>query len=244
VAAQPDFGPLAQSYDALRPRDADWWELLDLLVREGDLVGRRVLDVGCGTGALAQALDERGARVWGVDTEEKMLGVARARLPGRVAVRRASAESLPFKDAWFERVVGRLVVHLLERPRAFAEALRVLERGGRALFATMDPAHFDSFWLNRLFPRLAEIDRARFPTGEQLTSDLAAAGFDPVRLVRLGQRGSLERALALERIRGRYISTLRLLPEDEFRDGLERAERELPPAVRYSREWLVAVAAR
>ena len=51
----PDFGRLASSYDRLRPTDESWLELLDVLVREGDLVGRRVLDVGCGTGRLSAA---------------------------------------------------------------------------------------------------------------------------------------------------------------------------------------------
>jgi len=244
VSAQPDFAPLAQSYDELRPRDDDWWELLDVLVREGDLAGRRLLDLGCGTGALAEALDERGARVWGVDASDAMLEVARARLPARVPVRRGEAERLPFRDGWFERVVARLVVHLVDRPRAFAEAVRVLGPDGRAVLATMDPAHFDTFWLNRLFPRLEEIDRARFPTAAALSEELAGAGFRAVRVVRLGQRGAFTRERALERIRGRYISTLHLLPEDEYRAGLERAERELPASVEYAREWLVAIAER
>ena len=42
-------------------------ELVDVLVEEGDLRGRRVLDVGCGTEPLAAAFVERGAKVWGVE---------------------------------------------------------------------------------------------------------------------------------------------------------------------------------
>jgi SAM-dependent methyltransferase len=244
VSALPDFGRLAPTYDELRPRDGDWWELLDLIVHEGGLVGRRVLDLGCGTGAMAEALDERGSRVWGVDASEEMLAVARARLPSRVALRRATAERLPFKDAWFERVVARLVVHLLDRPRAFAEVARVLDTDGRAVIASMDPAHFDGFWLNRVFPRLAEIDRARFPDEAQLVADLEGSGFRAVRVVRLVQRGALPREPALERIRGRYISTLQLLGDEEYAEGLERAERDLPTSIEYERHWLVALADR
>ena len=51
-----DFGRIAPRYDELRNIGERWPELVDLLVREGDLRGRRVLDVGSGTGRLATIL--------------------------------------------------------------------------------------------------------------------------------------------------------------------------------------------
>lgn len=239
----PDFGPLASTYDALRPVDANWRELYELLVREGDLRGRRVLEVGCGTGRLAAELGAI-ARVWAVDSSPEMLAEARRIAPRGVAFRQARAEELPFKDGWFERVVARLVVHLLDRPRAFAGWRRVLAADGRAAIATFDPAHFDGYWLNRLFPSLEAIDRARFPTGEELEAELTGAGFAEVRLVPLVQQASASREEALEKIRGRYISTLRLISDEEHAEGVARAERELPERIDYELEWLVAAAAK
>jgi SAM-dependent methyltransferase len=239
----PDFGARAARYDELRPVDANWWELFDTLVREGDLRGRRVLDVGCGTGRLAAALAERAlCRVWAVDPSPEMLEVARRHVPRGVGLKLGSAESLPFRDNWFERVTMRLVLHLVDRGRALAEARRVLGPGGRLALATFDPTHFDAFWLNRLFPSLERIDRARFPTTDVLRAELRAAGFGSVQVVRLSQERSLERGAALERIRGRHISTFDLLDEDEYRAGLDRAERELPERVDYRLEWALAVA--
>ena len=238
----PDFGRRAASYDELRPVDENWWELFELLVREGDLRGRRVLDAGSGTGRFAAALADE-ARVWGIDPTPEMLDVARSRAP-KVRFKQASAEQLPFKDGWFERAVLWLVVHLVERPRAFAELHRVLAPGGRLLVATFDPSYFDEFWLNRLFPSFEAIDRARFPARAELTAELASASFGPVRIVPLSQRATLDRERALEKIRGRHISTFDLIGDDEYRAGLERAERELSDRIEIEVEWLVAIAER
>ena len=215
-----------------------------MLVEEGGLVGRRVLDVGCGTGRLAVALAERGARVWGVDPSEAMLAEAKAHAEGKIALKRASAEALPFKDGWFEAMVFRLVIHLLDRPRAFVEAARVLAPGGRIVIATFAPESLGRFWVSRVFPAIVDIDRARFPTEEDLKRELTGAGFEHARTRRLPQSGRLGREDALERIRGRYISTLRMLDEEALVQGLARAERELSDVVEDEREWLVVVAER
>jgi SAM-dependent methyltransferase len=219
--------------------------VFDLLVREADVRGARVLDVGCGTGKFARVAAERGlAKVWGVDPSPEMLGEARRRVPPSVGLKLGSAEQLPFKPASFDVAVLWTVVHLVDRPRAFAEISRILAPGGRLAIVTFAPEHFQRYWQNRFFPSIAPIDLARHPSPEQLETELAAAGFGGVRLVRLLQQAELERELALERIRGRAISTFDLLDEAEIRSGTERAERELPPRVRYEVKHLLAFARR
>jgi SAM-dependent methyltransferase len=240
---KPDYGARAATYDRLRPADRRWWEVFDAVVREGDLRGRRVLEVGCGTGRLAAALAERAsAKVWGVDASSQMLAVARERVPRGVALKEARAEALPFKDGWFERAAAMLVVHVLDRPRAFAEARRVLGDGGRFVIATFDPAHIHGYWLNRYFPSIATIDLARFAPAGVLAGELRSAGFASVRTTELYQRNTLDRATALERVRGRHISTFDLIDETEFEAGLNRAVEELPDEVEYETQWLILVA--
>lgn len=240
----PDFDARAQHYDTLRPQNDAWWSRFHALVELGDLRGRRILDIGCGTGQLASALvDQARAKVWGVDPSIEMLRVARERVPRGVGVRQARAEALPFRDAWFERATMSLVVHLVDRPAAFAEARRVTGTGGRLAIATFAHEHFEVYWLNALFPRIAEIDRARFPAESELSAELEAAGFESVRSVLVSSFDELDRETALERIRGRHISTFDLLDEDEIDEGTQRAEAELPDLIVRRFEQLVVVAA-
>jgi ubiquinone/menaquinone biosynthesis C-methylase UbiE len=157
-------------------------------------------------------------------------------------VKVAPAEKLPFKEAWFDRAVMWLVIHLIDRPRSFVEARRVLGPEGRLVIATFDPAHFERYWLNRFFPSLEAIDRARFPKPVSLQAELDAAGFRSVRIVPLTQTSLIDRDAALVRVRGRFISPLQLLDEEEYQGGLERMEKELPEQNEYVLEWVVAVA--
>jgi SAM-dependent methyltransferase len=79
--------------------------------------GQRVLDVGCGPGALTAELVRRlgPAVVSAVDPSEPFVAAARERHPG-VSVQRAAAEQLPFGDGTFDAALAQLVVHFLADP--------------------------------------------------------------------------------------------------------------------------------
>jgi ubiquinone/menaquinone biosynthesis C-methylase UbiE len=238
----PDFGARARVYDTLRPTDVAWWEAFDALVELGDLRGRRVLDVGCGTGRLAAALAEQAhAKVWGIDRSAEMVTVARETLPAGVGVRQGEAERLPFRDGWFDRVTMSLVLHLVDRPLALVEARRVVPSDGRIAISTFHPEHFSSYWLLPFFPSIRAIDEERFPTPDQMELELAEAGFLRVTSRRLGASLEISRDEALARIRGRHISTFDLLSDAELEEGTARAERELPERIETRLERLVMV---
>jgi ubiquinone/menaquinone biosynthesis C-methylase UbiE len=173
-----------------------------------------------------------------------MLRIAAGRVPSNVRLKEARAEEPPFRAAWFERVVYWLTIHLLDRPRAFAAAHRLLAPDGRACVVTFDARHFDAYWANRFFPSFEALDRARFPTTAELAAELRAAGFEEPRMIRQTRRETIDRVTALGRLRGRHISTFDLLDPDEYDRGLARAEAELGDEVETVLHWLVAIAAR
>jgi SAM-dependent methyltransferase len=242
TAPAPDgaFDRCAARYDELRPVDANWWQLFDRLVELGELRGARVLEIGCGTGRLSDALAERAlARVWAVDASAEM--VARAKALG-VNARLARAEALPFKRGWFDAAVMRMSVHLVDRPRAFVEIERILSPAGRLAIASEDPDHFEDVWFARWFPSVPNVDRRRFPDEPTLRDELAAAGLADVRIERLSQQRSIARETGLDIMRSKVYSTFELLPPEEYAAGLARAEADFPERLDYRFDWLLAVA--
>ena len=79
--------------------------------------GQRVLDVGCGPGALTAELVSRAdaGAVSAVEPSASFAAAARDRLPG-VDIRQSSAEQLPFPDAGFDAALAQLVVHFMADP--------------------------------------------------------------------------------------------------------------------------------
>ncbi len=109
----------------------------------GLVPGMRALDLGTGTGAVARGLAQLGLAVTGLDPSDALLAQAHA-LDGEagvaVAYRQGKAEALPFDDAGFDLVTAGQCWHWFDRPRAAAEARRVLRPGGALVIC-----HFD--WL-------------------------------------------------------------------------------------------------
>jgi ubiquinone/menaquinone biosynthesis C-methylase UbiE len=103
--------------------------------------GMRVVDVGCGPGALTSLLVDRlGARaVAGVDPSETFLEAVRERLPD-VDIQKAPAEALPFDDVAFDAALAQLVVHFMNDPKAGVGEMARVTRPGCASGTTPEGA--------------------------------------------------------------------------------------------------------
>ena len=136
-----------------------------------------------------------------------------------------------------------LVCHLVDRPPRFAELHRVLGRDGRLVVVTFDPAHFGDFWLNRYFPSIERIDRARFPDAGGTRRGAARRRISaPFGSTDISQRARVTREHALERIAHATSRPSTCSTTGEFAQAPSRPTAELPPVLEYRIEWLVAVA--
>ena len=105
-------------------------------------VGQRVLDVGCGPGALTAELVRRlgPAAVAAVDPSESFVAAAQERHPG-VSAQLAAAEQLPFADKAFDAALAQLVVHFMADPvSGLSEMARVTRSGGVVAACVWDHA--------------------------------------------------------------------------------------------------------
>lgn len=207
-------------------------------------LGDSVLDVACGTGALAcAALDRVGPRgtVVGLDPNADMLAVAR-RNSTRVEWREARAESLPFPDGSFDAVVSQFGLMFFEdRPAALREMMRVLRPGGRMAVAVCDAVDHSPGYaaladlLQRLFGKpTADAFRAPFVLGdpERLLSICSATGLVGAKVARHNgsvRFASIKALISTERA---CVWTLGgMLDDAQFTELLKEAERALQPFV-------------
>ena len=140
--------------------------------------GARVLDVGCGTGALLGKLaQEQAIDCFGVDVEPQMVAVAAGRHPG-MDFRVASATDLPFEDATFDAVIACMAFHHFDDKTGFAvEAARVLRPQG--VLYICDP-NFPApvrFSINGLFRQMNTT--GEFLTPQETYRRCAPAGLIP-----------------------------------------------------------------
>lgn len=104
----------------------------------GVAAGHRVLDVGCGPGALTATLVDRAGAVAAVDPSPSFVAACAERNPA-ADVRGGRAEQLPFEDDGFDRVLSQLVLHFVsDGPQVAREFARVLRPGGVAAACVWD----------------------------------------------------------------------------------------------------------
>jgi ubiquinone/menaquinone biosynthesis C-methylase UbiE len=222
---KPDYSQASKHYDAARRADkphVSWW--INKLLDAGNLCsGKRLLDLGCGTGRWTIPLVEKsGCEAIGIDTSSAMLGQARAKdVTGRIEWRLGDAHSPDVSEASFDCVLMSYVLHHLHDPlQSFRAVFSALKPGGAFLLRQPtldqiidDPAH-------RFFPEAVTIDRQRMPFGAEITDWLKKTGFERVAVEPVRMKTNNSPQDWLLEVKPRVCSTFHLMSDEAFANGL------------------------
>lgn len=182
------YDHVAHDYDQVfRPHVAEHYlRKRTAVVRELLPFGGRVLDVGCGTGALAGWIQRAGYDVVGVDASTGMLTEALKNGVGGVYAGFASA--LPFEDGVFDLSLSVATMHHLETPERVADTIaemgRVVKSGGYILIWDHNP--LNPYWpiLMKRVPQ--DHGDERLVSVWEILEGVRQAGLRPVRAARTG----------------------------------------------------------
>lgn len=134
----------------------------------GGLDGKNLLDVGCGTGALAGQASRLGARVTAVDPDPEMLDLARRTAP-RAIFSAGGVPDLPFEQGTFQAVTANFVVNHVDDPRSAATDLTRVCAPGGAVGVTVWPSTPSA--MNALWAEVITASGALAPPPDHLPAD-------------------------------------------------------------------------
>jgi ubiquinone/menaquinone biosynthesis C-methylase UbiE len=219
-----DYDSLAREYAQHRQVQP---KVLENLISVGKLdPASQVLDVGCGTGNYAVALEKTiGCTCWGIEPSEQMLSTARARTQ-RAHFKLGRAEQLDYPAEFFDVVFSVDVIHhVSNRPKYFPEAYRVLKQGGKVCTATDSEEIIRQRQpLSVYFPETIEKELQRYPGASEVRQMMRQAGFHNL------EETVVEFAYPLTDIRiyrDKAFSCLHLISPEAFERGIRRMEEDL-----------------
>jgi SAM-dependent methyltransferase len=188
--------------------------------------GKKVLDLGCGTGNIAWQLQKAiKADVIGVDASFAMLRIAKGK---SVEAIRADIDNapLPFHDGSFDTVLVAYVIHQIKNLKfLLSECYRVL-RAGALVLLTSSHKQIENQHpvIKDFFSSFIDIDKGRFPDINQIDNLLNSLGLNDIKHEDMIVENIPIDYEYLQKVKNRYVSTYHLIPQSEFETGVNKLE--------------------
>lgn len=237
-----DYSEIAEVYDRVRPGDSphlEWW--FGRIAELGQLgPGKRLIDLGCGTGRWTIPLAERtGCEAVGVDSSPEMLAKAREKdRNGRVTWVEGDVEYLDMieRESCDCALMSLMMHQVYDHLTTLRGVYRILRFGGVLLIRQGTLEQILNDVAHRFFPETVGVDLARTPLRRQIEGWLEKVGFAGIEAELVKQTSYPSNEALLEELQLRVCSVLRMIGEEAFEAGLRRVEdyvRENPDD-----EWL------
>lgn len=220
------YAGIASSFDDLRlDRAKEIGILTENVSRRLGRCSAAILDVGCGTGRYGSMLSRLGYRVFGIDASFEQLAHAQKGFPRACAL----CTELPFGNGTFAGLLAVMMIHQLSsrtRQMLWRAAHGILYRDGLVWIKTCSHDDLKNRPLGQYFPSALSINLSRYPDTPALEEELADAQFDVVEVTPTQSDDRIPTEQLLQSVEQRHNTTMALLPQDEFKEGLARLRRE------------------
>ena len=219
-----NYTDISKIYDSYRSYPDN---LLKKIISLGRISrGKKVLDLGCGTGNIASQLRTAiKADVIGVDASFAMLKVAKDKSL-EVICADIDNQQLPFRDGSFDTIMVAYVIHQIKNLEfLLSECYRVL-RDGVLVLLTSSHKQIENQHpvIKDFFPSYIDIDKGRFPDINHIDYLLNSLGLKDIKHEEITLENIPIDYEYLRKVKSKYVSTYHLIPQSEFENGVKQLE--------------------
>ncbi|MBC8274549.1 MAG: methyltransferase domain-containing protein [Chloroflexi bacterium] len=219
-----NYTDISKTYDSYRSYPESLIKKIIALGRISQ--GKKVLDLGCGTGSIASQLRTAiKADTIGVDASFAMLKVAKDKSL-EVICTDIDNQQLPFRDGSFDTVIVAYVIHQIKNlAPLLSECYRVL-RGGVLVLLTSSHKQIENQHpvIKDFFPSYIDIDKGRFPDIHHIDYLLDSLGLKDIKHEEITLENIPIDYEYLQKVKSKYVSTYYLIPQSEFENGVKQLE--------------------